>query len=509
MTLTNENKSGLDKAIGIFWHITLFFGMWGSALFSVPVPGIGELFPFRVAVCLTALLFLIRCVKQKENPFAGRTAIEKVFFAFLGVMVIYGFVSLAIAIDFSFTFKRLFNLCLDVLFCLLFLFLVRDKKTLKQTFQNLFINLIAIQAVGFLETFTGNLFTELYQDYKRFDFYMLKYLIPPAAGFENTNDYMSSMMFILFILIGPVVLRFLSVEKPKKSAYLKIIALVGVSFYLGSCAFASLGNFSLELLVLGIILVGIMLLRRKLNARRIWFALAGIFVVYAVVWTAPMIRPAKVIISNNKKLAAYEKKVEGMTAEEKSLYPSPVMYPIPKVYGRDMSLFNLIFTTNEDGEIVINKDTSPGIRAELIGFAVGTLIDSKGLGVGLGNTEQLAMREPYESLHGYERIHCFAIRLCSDFGIFVIIPAVWLIVLVLRRYFKLFHLAKKKNDLNARIFYLFILIGIAAFPFLSTAPSDAQDLIAMWSYLCFLIVMCTNPSLMLREEEERQSPPER
>ena len=104
-----------------FFLLTVVSSFLGSAVLNFTVPAIGEIFPFRVFLPITVLLYLIWALKGNDKPWQDSSAIEKWAYGLICVLIIYGAVSLLWAENFLFSFKKLFNLCFDVAFFFLLL----------------------------------------------------------------------------------------------------------------------------------------------------------------------------------------------------------------------------------------------------------------------------------------------------------------------------------------------------------------------------------------------------
>ena len=153
------------------------------------------------------------------------------------------------------------------------------------------------------------------------------------------------------------------------------------------------------------------------------------------------------------------------------------------------SLKNEMFVVDEEtGELQANLNYSAGARLDLLLHAARCVVQSKGLGVGLGNTEQLAKDGAADRIHVVWNIHCFLARMAGDFGIFFLIPLLAIVVLLLRECFVRTHwYFKKKRKTDAMLWVLY-LTALISYPIASTASSDAQDCLAMWLFLAGMVL---------------------
>jgi len=206
----------LKLAVVFSWLITVISTFWGSAILSITVPAIGELFVFRAFLPITALLYLIWAIRHKEPFLKGSSALEKWCYVFSAVFILYGIVSLPRAIDFSWTFQKLFNLCFAVVVFLLALRLFRDANIRKLTLIVMSVMLIIILPLGVYEAFFGGLVNPMYDTYYKTYianplYELLKdsisfneYLQHPVVFSGNTNDYSSSILFVMALLLVPM-----------------------------------------------------------------------------------------------------------------------------------------------------------------------------------------------------------------------------------------------------------------------------------------------------------------
>ena len=138
-----------------------------------------------------------------------------------------------------------------------------------------------------------------------------------------------------------------------------------------------------------------------------------------------------------------------------------------------------------------STDSSGGVRAKLILHAGRCFLDSKGLGVGIGNTEILARDNDVIKDHKIWSIHCFLARIVADCGIFALIPLCVIAFLLLKKQIRCMNMAARKKEKRAFGSGLLLLVTLISYPIVSTASSDAQDIIAMWLFLAMLVLYTT------------------
>ena len=128
---------------------------------------------------------------------------------------------------------------------------------------------------------------------------------------------------------------------------------------------------------------------------------------------------------------------------------------------------------------------SDGIRLALLKDSVKLLVESKGLGIGLGNAEYRIAE--FDNTQGYVNVHCFIMEVVLEFGIFALLPLLIVVCSILRRICLAFYQAGKKNSVAAANLIL-LFMTCAAFPLLSTANSSSWTITIMWLYLAQLLL---------------------
>ena len=85
-------------------------------------------------------------------------------------------------------------------------------------------------------------------------------------------------------------------------------------------------------------------------------------------------------------------------------------------------------------------------------------------------------------------IHCFLARLVADCGIFALLPLCAIVFLLLKKQLRGMALAIRRKERPLLGSCLLLLAALISYPIVSTAPSDAQDIIAMWIFLAVLVL---------------------
>lgn len=467
-----------DKILEILFQVLIFSSFWGLILPVVTVPGIGELFLFRIAIVIFICYYLNVCIKEKKNPFKNRTKLEYAVFILVGIMILYGIISLSIAIDVLFTFRRLFNLCIDILFFVLLLLYLDSRRKIKVTMFNCLINFIALLSMGIYEAFFGGIFFETPNNFRSFNFFDKGLLFQPKACFGNANDYSSTILFLLPFLIGFLLYLIKNTEnKFIKKFYSSILVFItSVSYFI-----VIVTNARLVLVPIYIVSFGfafyIIVYQRKLKKILINCILCIAFISIMDNYT-----DISILIKNH---ANTKKDIssEIVVADVQSETGTEDIVP-----EDEKSLTDQIFTIDADtNTVILNKNTSAGLRASLLKFAINTFIDSKGIGVGLGNTELLAKAISEDQFGGIWAIHCFPARIVADMGVFILIPIIIIIAMLLKKMINIILMYNKKK-INISLLVLVTVISVLNFVFLATSPSDAQDLLGMWISLAGIIL---------------------
>ncbi|MBH1942053.1 hypothetical protein I5677_14220 [Mobilitalea sibirica] len=498
-----------DNLLHIIFQILIFSSFWGSKCFPITVPGIGELYLFRISLILFVCFYIYYNIKNKHNPFVGRTKIEYAVFSLAIIMILYGFISLFRAIDFVYTFRRLFNLSFNIIFLIVIILFIDSKQKVKFTIINCFVNFILLQLLGVYEIFNGGIFYDYYNNYKRFVLFNKAYQ-HPLVSFSNTNDFSSMLIFCLPILVLALVLTINKTNERKSKIIYSIILvfIISLTYFLIKAAGARLIYVSFAILLIGLAFY-IVFYNRKLIHTLGTIVLCLFFVIVLENYTTISINIKNYI--NTVKYEAEIKKINKNTNLSESNtndtnkdnineIEKPVILNPPSVVK--VPLKDQFFTSDEEsGELKLNITASGGVRVALIIFAMDSFIDSKGMGVGLGNTELMAKEVSAEKFGGLWSIHSFPARIIADMGVFVIIPAVFVIWLIFKEIFNLIRKYRKSNfHITVVIFTLIIILG---FPFVSTSSSDAQDILSMWLSIAAIILLLTKiPELYSTDEIE-------
>lgn len=491
-----------DKLWGglvLCWLATVFFSFFNSYLFSFSLPVIGTLFPFRILLPVTAVLYLVWAVKNRESFWADTPALEKWCYVLIAVLIVYGAVSLFRAMDFMWTFRRLFNLCFDLCFFFLMLRLCRDKQVLKATLALCLVMLAVISALGIYEVFCGGIVDPAYDDYKRLYIFRGLYQYPIVFS-GNTNDYSSLLIFLFSVLL----LALLWPGKELHRSGRAWIVLMGTIVYFLALA----GNSRLCMAAFVLLYIGIFLyflIRQKRRLLVPLLLLLGVLSMEFITQYRYIVPPIQQYIAELQEYHAQQAENPGVSAENPGTSgenpgtsadsPSVDEPQKPSLTLGDpnkQTLDEEFFTTDEEtGEKVLRDVGSGGVRARLLIHAFNCLVESRGLGVGLGNTETLAARRaviPKWADKPQNSIHCFIARLVADYGIFALLPLCVIGFLLLKRIFQTLLAAIREKDRDRAAYAVLFLFLLLIYPIVSTASSDAQDNIPMWIYLAAVVL---------------------
>lgn len=474
----------LKGSLTVCWAVTVFSSFFGSYLLPIPMPGLGSIFLFRMALPIAAVLYILYAVREKEAVWRGVSALEKWCYVFAAVMVLYAAASLFRAMDFTRTFRTLFNLCFDMCFFLLMLRLCRDRQMRRVTLYAAAAAVAILCLIGIYEVFCGGIFNPKYNDFKRFEFFTGIYQLP-VASFENTNDYASSLIFCLAAVLLAAAANW---DRAGRNIRVGIAVSFPVMYFL---SIASSGRLILVGLWLLFIAFAVFLLIS--DKRRLWIPLAGLVLIGGIQFGCEYRYISASIHQYRAQMEEYHNRPED------SQQPAPPKFTIETPTGP--SLEEEFFTTDEEtGEQVLRSDASGGIRARLLRHAFHCFIYSKGLGVGVGNTSGLC--ETWKIIDDGRAwsIHCFIARILGDYGIFIFIPLCAIAFLLVKSFLLAFWRGWKRRNAHTCALALFYFLILLAYPFLSTASSDAQDIISMWIYLAAVVLFAGNLTELGKEE---------
>lgn len=482
----------LKGSLEVCWAACLFFSFFGDTILSFAVPGVGEIFPFRVFLPVSAVLYALYAAREKEHIWRDSSSVERWCYILIAVMLVYGAASLPRALDFGYTFRRLFNLCFDLCLFFLLLRLCRDEGMRRLSLTVCGAAVVLVCAMGVYEVFFGGIFNPVYDQYQRFYFFKGLYQFPIVAS-GNTNDYASTLMFCAAPFLLAAAARW---KEAGRKTYWLIAGGAAVLYFLVSASSARLAmaGFCLYFAAFTVFLL-------VSDRRRLWIPLATLVLIGGV-W---FLHQYRYIVPS---IQEYIAQVEEYRKQDQVNQPGQTAPPKtpPKLEIKtepSQTLDEEFFDTNaETGEKELRDTGSGGVRVRLLLHAFRCFRESYGLGVGLGNTETLAPRRnviPKWADKPQNSIHCFVARIAADYGVFVLIPLCAAALLLLKAALDALRRRERRLTALALLYFLVLL----AYPFLSTASSDSQDIPAMWIYLAAVALA---PRLLF---EEAASPAEK
>lgn len=487
----------------------MFFSFWGSYILSITVPGIGEIFPFRILLLVTVILYILFVIREKEHIWQGTSALERWCYVLSFIMFLYSAVSLFWALDFSHSFHKFFNLCLDLSFFVLMLRLCRNKQLFKATLYTAAIATLLLAILGTYEIFFGGIFNSKYDSSTYFPVFNTYFQFPVVTS-STCNEYAGTL---LFISSSVLLLWARRPDPPTRRKLWTVILLFPYLLFLINASSARLCRIGFFFLLAGML---IWLLSQ--GRKYLWVPAAILSLLLCVEficqyrYIVPPLRQYLVELKQYRETEPPSQETEPPTSEPATSQKpqlqlgNPVSDPIKDQF---------LVTDEETGETRLSEDRSAGIRMRLLIHAYNCFQESYGLGVGIGNTEILARERAVVTNGSGSRVwalHCFVARIIADYGIFVLIPLCIIGFLLLKKVWESFFDALRRKDfpsMGLSIFFFFVLI---IFIFASTASSDAQDLIPMWIYLSTIVLFAASPatcsSAALPSIEKQALPPE-
>lgn len=454
MSIVNRWQSDkLKTALDLSWLLTVFFCFFGSAVFLIKIPGIPALYPFRVLLPVTALLYLIWAIREKRNPWKEATFIQRVSYVLCTILIVYGTLSLRLAIDSSFTAPLWITLCFDLVFFALVLELCNDQRVFINTARCALVTFLNQIALGIKEVlFNISTFSHRYHNHN-FAFLGKLYRAPIVAA-GNTNDYVMGLVFTLALVL------LYWVWQGRKGKYAWVPAVLFAPVYFLICSAGS----RLCTIAFWILMIGFILYSLTQDRKKLWIPVVTVLMVGFVIY--------------------------GCNSDPEV---KKVAMTLPESFGQtqnlqDQTLKEEIFATDgETGEVTLNVTFSGGVRVSLLLHTLDCFLQSRGMGVGLGNTAQLAKIDAAQR-DGVWAIHCFIARMAADFGIWFLIPLLVIAGAMLWQGLCLVIEGIKKRQWTRMTTGILYLLAVIVFPIASTASGDAQNSLPMWLFLGYLAV---------------------
>lgn len=467
-------RDRLWGTLAALWIASVFASSPGVALFPVTFPGVGTLFLFRLLLPVTALLYILYALRERIHIWRDAPALERWCYLLAAIMLIYSLASLPRALDVVFTLRRLFNLCFDLGLFFLTLRMWRYERLRRPMLLAFAGGLILVLLLGLWQMATPGVYNEVTNHFHVFFFFDLVFQSMDVTQ-GNPNDYAAAFAFAAAVFLLWWAARWKKTGKDVH--YLSVFSLILVYFL-------SVANGArLVKLCFWILFWGFTAFLLLADRRRLWISLTVLALVCGI-WFGNQYR--YIMPSVQSYLSQLD---------EYRHQPGNEAAPPPKLQidtAPTETLDEEFYTIDEKtGEKTLRDEGSGGIRARLLIHAFRCFRESRGLGVGLGNTESLAPRRniiPGWANASQNNIHCFLARAASDYGIFFLLPLCAAALLLLKRVVELLAEAVRTRDFSALGLPIYNLSALVIFPIASTASSDAQDIAPMWFFLAAAVI---------------------
>lgn len=449
------------------WLLTVLSSFAGSYLLPIEVSGVGTWFAFRTLLPLTAALYIACAIRDKTFFWRGSTTLEKWCYIFIASLLFCCALSVPRAMELRFTVNRIFNLVFVLIFFFLALQMCRNKDVRRLTLYTCGLMLVVVMLLGVYEVFFGGLVSPRYDTLQQFCFFSRKGQ-PPTVFNANTNDYNTAIVMLIAAILVDVFSA--KNQEPSKGKLWYLVFLFSVGYFLALAGEARLCEVGYFVLLAALFLYA--LLRGK-KCRWVPILILCCFLVVQFASRSHYIIP---------QAKAY---VQSLSDPDKADMDFLDIFRDPA----STSIGNEFVTVDDKtGEKTLNESGSAGVRMKLLLHAGQCFLDSKGLGVGIGNTEILAKDNAVIKNYQIWSIHCFLARLVADCGIFALLPLCAIVFLLLKKQLRGMALAIRRKERPLLGSCLLLLAALISYPIVSTASSDAQDIIAMWIFLAVLVL---------------------
>lgn len=490
----------LERLLLVCWYVTIASAPFGSYLLRIQLPVLGHFFLFRGAILVTCFVYLIYLIRRRENPFSGLSKVEWAFIGFAACLILYGAASALWTVSLSAWFSKFFILCQMLALVFLFLKLCASPGVMKNTMLLMAASTLVCALAALVETFRGPLISDSLYNYHVYVFFN-KGFYHPVFTFGNPNDTCGYMFFTLVVLFLCIIGRWDRWdEKMRRKTLWGFAAALVLLFFLSCVCQGRLIILALVLLAAGLFVWLTMRYRRGLSI----FLLFAAFIAFVYVGE-----------NYNQVKSGVETRIEQIqtffqgepedTGEPREPAPEKTPPP-PNIHA---ALYTIVPTiTGKDAPEDLAQ--SDNYRLDLILTAARLLLESKGLGIGLGSAEILVAERMGFGPEGIA-LHCYPMELIAECGVFAIVPLLVLVFFILKSWWCALRSALKRKDAAACADVLFLFFTAAAFPLVSTASASSRGLIAMWLYLAY-IVLCgkqLEAGGRLPDRGEPAAPPEK
>ncbi|MCS7245346.1 MAG: O-antigen ligase family protein [candidate division WOR-3 bacterium] len=417
----------ISNLLKISYFLTFFFGFIGQAI-SIKL-GIA-IFPFRVFFVITIILLILKFLIEQGSFYNFiRNSIK--YGWFLVILFIWSYVSLMWVVDFKYVPNELFNLSVYIIFSLISLSIIEDKKDLFILVKIwIFVFFLSI-LVAFWEIMTAqHLITSQYhrENYvhnKYETFIVLSKVYIPTSFYGNQNDF--STYIILSIPIIFFLLRNYLISIP--------LIFTGIFIIVYVMSRANLIGLFFQSIILPFFM------SKRFNLIYVPLLILTIFSsIYAIWYLANTSYPS--FIKDDRLLRFYA------------------------------NIRNKVIQTAKAG-----RDFSTIIRENLYKSSVEYFLESKGLGVGVGQLRYLLEESPKYYVFYFRDPHNFYLEILTKFGIFVFIAYILYLIYIIVNC-----LVSIKNPFSRAI-----LLSIVGFLFGSISPYSLVLFYPFWAFLVLVM----------------------
>lgn len=481
----------LERALLICWYITIGSAAFGDCLLRIPLPIGGHFFLFRGAILVTCLVYLLLLLRRRENPFRGLSKIETCFVGVVVCMLGYGLVSALWAISLGAWFSKFFTMCQMFALVFLFLKLCRDEKVMRVTLLLAGMTTLFCALGGVVECFHGPFFDTPYRNYTYVFFNKAMYA--PIFSFYNPNGMATYVLFTLEILYLHMAFNWEKISFPQNKRLLYGLSTwMGITIFICCADGGRLAFLSLPIILCGLA-VWLVIRFKKGLVVFLGFALCITFIYVGENYAEVKYRVAQ----TGRQIQEFWGPVDGSASSDGTVAPD---LPVPDK-NMHATLYTIIPTiTGVNKEASIRE--SDGGRVVLLKNSMEMLIESKGLGIGLGNAEP-RMSE-FSNIGGVTAIHCFIMEVFLEFGIFALIPLLVLAFFVFKSLLKGLFIAVKTRCMEQAATILLLLFTIIVYPFLSTANASSWGLQSMWLYIAMMLLYSGKIDSLCKEAHKSQ-----
>lgn len=478
-------KDKLDTITAFCWLIAVAASFAGAYLLPIEIPGLGVFFLFRFILPVTMVLYLVWSVRNREKLCWRDTSnIEKWCYIFAGLLVVYSVISLFFALDKMYSLKLVFNFCIDLCFFTLALRLCRNQNTFHWTAVLVTAAFGVLIILGIYEVFFGGIWNTMENEYRQFTWLNSKYQAPIVFQM-NTNDYTTGIVLLLAVVL-------LLCLHPDRDTSAKtnifLVMACGCVYFLAVAGDGRLAQVSVLLLIAGVCIYWLIVGKKS---RVLVLVMLLCIISIQLFHNYQEIVPAvQQYIADQKELKEQGNRTElqesGTSAPDKTV-DIPADVSSDEETHKPSVLDSFLEENPNTGERVLSEEKSGGVRVRMLIHAGTCFVQSRGFGVGAGNTEYLAKERNVAGK--FSSIHCFLARLTADYGLFALIPLCVIAFLMLKSLWTTASVALKNKDRKALAYTVLFLFALIVYPIASTAPSDAQDLTEMWIYLAFVVLL--------------------